>query len=67
MMRKLTIGQQEFIAEKKEQQLSGDEVVKLRLQLKTERLRSDLYKKIKSLPSNNLILLLKKVQYQCIY
>jgi len=45
-MRKLTIDQQEFIAEKEAQQLAGDEVSKLRLQLKTERLRSDLYKKI---------------------
>jgi len=38
-MRKLTIDQQEFIAEKEEQRLAGDEVAKLRLQLKTERLR----------------------------
>lgn len=45
-MRKLTIAQQEFITEKQQQQLAEDEVAQLRLQLKTERLRSDLYKKI---------------------
>ena len=45
-MRKLSIGQQEFITQKEEQQLADDEVAQLRLQLKTERLRSDLYKKI---------------------